>query len=122
MNKTGKTDGSDHHPPARMRIGQYGKEIKMWVVIVIAVTIVGFWGYLVYRVITDLEPPVIESVSLKEVPVVKSGSQDNPLYIYYRRDPRTGFCFATKKSHWDGGITKVPCTPEVKRLLPDYSP
>ncbi len=37
--------------------------------------------------------------------------------IHYIQDPRTGLCFATKKSYRGGWGTKVPCTPEVKALI-----
>ncbi len=37
--------------------------------------------------------------------------------MYYTQDTRTGFCFASMLLVRGGGITKVPCTPEVMELM-----
>ncbi len=69
----------------------------------------GFLGFVFYLVLTE-EPPVVE----KAEPVVEQPA------AHYIQDPRTGFCFAFSASNERGlGLVKVPCTPEVERLVPN---
>lgn len=38
--------------------------------------------------------------------------------IYYKKDKRTGLCFASWGLGGNGGLlTNVPCTPEVEKLI-----